>query len=311
MRTPPEMQSAWTEYWKTGAVESMPADRASGLLAHMDAAWNAFFAKLANGAKILDLATGGGSVVRAAVSQGREFEITGVDIADLSPVRATIQSGNVRLIGDTDLSSLPFADGAFDAVTSQFGFEYADVEAAAGEAVRVLTSGGQGHLVLHHADSAISHGDSSSLAAYRSVFAGSTAFQLGRTVFESEQQSASAEDIAAAITRFRNAVGELRPRLRADRSYRVAGNVVEFLMRLASSPSSYPAAEGLHQLETVEKFNEARNLRKAAQTKAALDRSGVDRVAAFLRAAGASVSEPQELRYTGGKLLAWSLLFQK
>ena len=84
MRESPEMQSAWTEYWKTGHFESLPEDRAAGRLGSLDSAWTKFFSGLSDGAKLLDLATGGGDVVRRALALGRNFTITGVALADLS-----------------------------------------------------------------------------------------------------------------------------------------------------------------------------------------------------------------------------------
>lgn len=311
MRPPPEMQLAWTEYWKTGASESMPEDRASGRLRELDETWKAFFSDLPERARVLDLATGGGDVIRQALTFGRGLTITGVDIADLSAVRASIQSGAVKLVGGTDLSRLPFPDSAFDGVASQFDFEYADVEAAATEAVRVLAPGGQACFVMHHAGSAVSHGDLSTLSAYQSVFADNDVFRYGREVFELYRRQDSTEAVAVATERFRDAVRLLQSRFRNEPAYRVVGNVIGFLTRLASDPSALPAPEGLHQLDSVEKFNIGRNLRKAAQVKAALDRRGADRVASCLRAAGAKVSEPKELRYTGGRILGWRLRFDR
>jgi hypothetical protein len=60
MRAPLETKSAWTEYWKTGHFESLPEDRAAGLLVAFDAAWKEFFLGFPDGARLLDLATGGG-----------------------------------------------------------------------------------------------------------------------------------------------------------------------------------------------------------------------------------------------------------
>ena len=135
MRVSSEMQSAWTQYWNNGHMESLPEDRAAGRLGALDSAWKQFFSKLSDGGTLLDLATGGGDVVRRAIALDRNFNIKGIDLADLSAVSATLQTPGVELIGNTDLSNLPFSDATFDAITSPFGIEYADVTAATREAI--------------------------------------------------------------------------------------------------------------------------------------------------------------------------------
>jgi len=311
MRTSLEMQSAWTQHWNEGHAESLPKDRAAGRLGALDSAWGKFFSGIPDRAKLLDLATGGGDVIRRAIALGRDFNITGVDLADLTAVSATLPIPGIEFIGSTDLSSLPFSDATFDGVTSQFGIEYADAAAATHEAIRVLAPGGCGHFVLHHADSAITQGASRSIAAYRSVFAGIGAFQLGRTVFELYRRSAPRAAIVEAETEFRRAVATLQSRLRNEPAFGLARNVVALLSGLARAPDFHAAADALRKIDTWEAQIQASTLRKVAQIDAALDRKGIDKTAEWLAGAGAVVEPPQELKYPLGKVMAWSLSFYK
>jgi SAM-dependent methyltransferase len=305
------MQSAWTEYWKAGHFESLPEDRAAGRLGSLDSAWAKFFSGLSDGARLLDLATGGGDVIRRAFALGRNFTISGVDLADLSAVSATLQAPGIELIGNTDLSKLPFPDALFDGVTSQFGIEYADLAAATREAIRVLAPGGRGHFVLHHADGAITQGVANSLAADRTVFGDGIAFQLGRTVFELRQGPAPQAAIAKAEEGFRKAVAALQSRIRNERAFVPARNAVTFLAGLVKSPGLIPAAEALRRIGIVEGEIHTRTLRKKAQLDAAVDKKGMDNFAGLLASAGAVVDPPLELKYPMGKLMAWSLSFHK
>jgi SAM-dependent methyltransferase len=311
MRASSEMQSAWSEYWKDGPTESLPEDRASGLLTALQSEWAAFFAGLPDGARLVDLATGGGDVVRQALAVGRDLAVTGVDIADLGAVAAAIPSPRVRFVGDTDLSSLPFADAAFDAVVSQFGFEYADPPLAVREALRVLAPGGRGRFILHRADSAITVGAANSLAAYQAVFPDNSGFRLGQSLFARRQAAEPAAAIADAVAQFRAAIAQAQARMRNERPYQIPANVIGFLTRLANAATQMPPEEALHQLGVVEHHNIARNLRKRAQIDSALDRQGVARLSGLLAGGGASVSAPAELKFSGGRILAWSLTFQK
>ena len=310
MQVSSDMQAAWTQLWSTGHLDSLPQQRAAGLLAPLESTWKRFFSSFGEGARLVDLATGGGEVLRAALAVGRGFHLTGVDIADLSAVRATFPKPQVELIGSTDLAKLPLPDGAFDGVVSQFGIEYADVEAATREGVRVLAAQGRGHLVLHHRYSAITQGVISNLRAEHAVFQGDSAFPLGRKVFELKERSAPADATGAAEAEFRRVVAILQSRLRQEPAFAMAGNVVGFLTRLAHASDSLPPAEALRRLDFVKHDTEARRLRKQAQVDASLDRAGVNRLAAALTSAGATVDPARELR-GGEHLLAWELSCSK
>ncbi|MGH6890073.1 MAG: class I SAM-dependent methyltransferase [Rhizomicrobium sp.] len=304
-----ETQSAWTQYWNEGHTESLPEDRTAGLLAGFDSAWRQFFLGFADNARLLDLATGGGDVIRRAITVRRNFQITGVDLADLSAVSATLPG--IALLGNTALSPLPFPDGAFDGVTSQFGIEYADVAATTREAVRVLAPGGRGRFVLHHAGSAITQGAARNLAAERSVFGDGSAFRAGRTVFELYERAAPGDGRAQADGAFRSQVAGMQSRLGNEPAFAPARNVVALLSRLANAPESIAAGDALRQMNVAQEQIHARALRKQAQIDAALDRNGVDKVAGLLADAGAVVGPPQELKYPGGRILGWSLSFRK
>jgi len=312
-------RDAWTQYWKTGHFESLPEDRAAGRLASLDSAWTGFFSGFSAGARLLDLATGGGDVIRRAIAAGREFKITGVDFADLAAVSASLQSPSVKLAGNTNVSNLPFADASFDGVTSQFGIEYADIAAAAREAIRVLVPGGRGHFVLHHAQSAITLGVSNSLAAYRSVFSDGSAFQSGRKFFQLYQRSAPRAAVLEAEAEFQGVVGVLQSRLRAGvlksglraEAFGAAGNVVALLTNLARGDRSHLAEDALRQIDDAEEQIQASTLRKLEQINAALDRTAIDHLAECLTRAGAVVDPPQELKYPLGKIMAWRILFYR
>jgi ubiquinone/menaquinone biosynthesis C-methylase UbiE len=305
MQSSSDIQSAWTKYWKMGNTDSMPKARAAGALSALDTAWKNFFEWLPEGARILDLATGGGDVIRAALLCKRDFSITGVDIADLSA--ATPPDANVSLVGNTDLSQLPFPDASFEAVVSQFGIEYADIPAAVREAVRVLAPGGRGHFVVHHKGGPLREGLTNNLAAYRLVFSDDLVFQAGRDLFRLRQEQAGPREIAQAKKKFHAAVSSLEARLQPDPHFAAVRNIVRTLSGMAMAPS-FP----LRQLEGLEEQIHYSPLRMTAQINAALDREGIDRLAACLRDAGVVIDAPsQELTFPTGRVMAWSLSFHR
>lgn len=122
----------------------------------MDRMWRARTAKILRpilqreGAKILDLCCGTGDLAFALSRRGKA-RLCGADFAHTMLVRAqakaaAVSAGNgQRTIPfvESDALRLPFADGAFDLVTTAFGFRnLANYEAGLREVRRVLNTGG-------------------------------------------------------------------------------------------------------------------------------------------------------------------------
>lgn len=102
------------------------------------------FAGVASGERVLDVACGTGVVAVTAARAGAS--VSGLD---LSPVLLERARENAAIAGVTidwregDAEELPFADGAFDRVLSQFGHIFAPrPEVAVAEMLRVLRPGG-------------------------------------------------------------------------------------------------------------------------------------------------------------------------
>lgn len=98
-------------------------------------------ARVGGGTRLLDVATGPGFVARRAVERGAA-PVIGVD---LSPkmVALALQLHPGLDFREADAEALPFANGAFDAVLSNFGIgHFPRPEHAVAELTRVLAHGG-------------------------------------------------------------------------------------------------------------------------------------------------------------------------
>ncbi len=151
---------AWQQFWKADRVAScVPATASTE--EQINERWRGFFAGLAEGSRILDIATGNGVLLRqaAATPVGESFELVGVDLAAIDPLRYSPgeldKHPNVRFIGGIDAAVLPFDDASFDVVVSQYGLEYADLDAAFAEVERVLRPGGRLHWLAHSENSEV------------------------------------------------------------------------------------------------------------------------------------------------------------
>jgi len=113
------------------------------------------------GERVLDLATGTGWGSRVLAQRFPGVTVLGADIADrmLEHARATATRLGLDIAyRQADAESLPFADGAFDAVISTFGVMFASrPEAAAAELARVVRPGGRLTLATWKPDSAVFH----------------------------------------------------------------------------------------------------------------------------------------------------------
>lgn len=148
---------AWKNYWSSGLLHSCADSSGRNYAGAIGEFWVRRFSTLGPGSQVLDLATGNGALPQLLHEQlDGNCEIDAVDQAELSPRwHAPSAQPNIRFHPNVSIESLPFADAAFDAVVSQFGFEYAHRETAVRECMRVMRRDATLAFVMHHADSVL------------------------------------------------------------------------------------------------------------------------------------------------------------
>jgi len=149
-RAPARDRDAWTLFWADPA-QSRCAAGAPAIWEALVRHWRGFAAALPRAARVLDLGCGAGAVGRMLLAARDDLRVTGVDAATVPRSRLP----QMELLSETDMESLPFEDGSFDAVVSQFGYEYSHTGDAAREVTRVLAPGAALSFLVHHSDSAI------------------------------------------------------------------------------------------------------------------------------------------------------------
>lgn len=155
-----EKRAAWDLFWSYDRLSSFgTGPGAANYGEPIAAGWRAFFAALPAGARVLDLATGNGAIAVMAVESGEKLKVTGADLAAVRPAAFVTHSksalGQVLFLANTPAEQLPLEDASFDAVVSQYGIEYSDIEQSLPEATRVLAPGGRLRFAVHAADGSV------------------------------------------------------------------------------------------------------------------------------------------------------------
>jgi len=147
-----ESSKGWSNYWLSGKPSTFGA--LDDLLSNpgLSDLWRKYLDKRL-GSNVLEIGCGNGALTRflPCVDGPVDREIHAIDIAKLSSELQPVKG--VMFHEETPAESLPFADGVFDSVVSQFGFEYADFEPAVEEIARVCKNGAHITLLSHHRSS--------------------------------------------------------------------------------------------------------------------------------------------------------------
>lgn len=306
-----ERQQAWTRYWQSGALHSCVGSYRGNYGGAVAAFWRTQFAGLDAGMRVLDLGTGNGPLPALALATLGAEKLPHIDAVDLAEPRppwlsAEPAATRARIVfhAGVRMESLPFPDGHFNRIVSQYGFEYADTEAAAAEALRVLAPAGAVALVCHHAQSRlvdvareeVAHIDW--LLAEDSVIAAVSTFAPFLALPKSDEGQRASDQFNAAMARM---VERAQRSPVPDALHDVAG-VVRAVLDAAGRRGAGAAAELVARW--VEAARDAR-VRSAELCANALDDDALQKLrAAFER--GGLTTAAQAL-YEGDYLIGWTI----
>ena len=160
-------EKGWSDYWQKDSADGEVFVNAEGerhpALAEF---WQAHFAGLDDGARVIDLASGAGSIY-AHLPGGHTFQLSAADISDVALEALQQRFPHVSAVV-CSADSIPLDDQSFDVVVTQFGVEYAGVDAFA-EAARVVAPGGRFIGLCHIEDGYIDSDNQQQLAAAKVV----------------------------------------------------------------------------------------------------------------------------------------------
>ena len=290
----PEDRAAWADFWATGGGASCLPNADDSIERAQRGAWHAFARGLPKGARVLDLGTGDGAVLRMLAEMRRDLALTGVDSAPTLP-RA---SSGIKLRPNVPVEKLPFSAASFDAVTSQFGYEYGDTARAAGELARVLKPSGRLLLIVHRSEGPI--------VAHNLPRRDALAWALAPGGWFDKAKALVAARTAAPLPTppgFRTAAAEAE-RLFPGQS--AGGEFMQALLQTLELGRTRSASEAVGVLRELERRARNEIARIEALGRAARDQGGIAELGEELRDAGLVIDPPGSLsERAGAPPFAW------
>jgi SAM-dependent methyltransferase len=318
----------WNLYWQSGAQGSFETDANDESGTGATALWEAFFSDLADGTRHLDVGCGNGgvSLIAARVSRnaGRKLALHAVDLAaihpDKSPAGRQLAEAGVDFRGGVDMAALPFEDASFDAVTGQYALEYADVDRALGEIMRVLAADGRARFVIHHARSLVVNKARDEVRHLDWLLGRSGLFDAAIELLERVAGVTSAAAIAAlqgdaeaerVRLRFNAICDEVAARIAGESGVEGLRRVLGQLGEIIKGRARIDAVAARALVEEVRMQIDAHRARLDDLLGAACDDARLRAVVERLAALGARGVEFHPLHHASGALFGWRLDFHR
>jgi len=311
-----QVAQSWDTYWHgtgdIGAYSSGGANHPAIL-----AFWDEFFQSVKRDytvPTIIDIASGNGAViVRALAAFGDEkADITCLDVSDAAVTNIRSRFPHLRgLVADA--RSIPLDSGGFDVVTSQFGVEYAGLEAI-DEATRLLAPGGRIALLLHNQAGSIHQECEESLDAIvrlqecrfipYAIDMFSTGFDAVRGADRAPYEAA-AKQLAPAIGALETIMQQYGQHVAGDTIARLYHDVGQIHQRI----QHYDPGEILDWLNRMDGELDAYAGRMSSMSNCAIDSETFEQIVAGLRNRDYTIDRAAPLEIPDHKLpLAWTLI---
>ncbi|NIW23918.1 MAG: methyltransferase domain-containing protein [Gammaproteobacteria bacterium] len=317
----------WSQFWSRDTITTFVRPFNGNYDGEFAEFWNAQFAHLSDGARIVDLATGNGAIAllaqQYAVEHARTFEVIGIDYAEIDPATMLATHAGLRPLlaeiefrGGVRIEVSGLDDSSVDLLTSQYGFEYANTDDAVAEAWRVLKHGGRMALILHHGESIVVEHAREGLdqvrfclqkeeidkriAALVKIMGDAVTPDQRRALKNNPKAESLRKKINASLTRIKQ-----RSREYSD-AEGFMGVIVPNLLKVFSDYKDASVTQKLEHVRDVRAAFDAYRERMADLAGAALSPAQLDALVERFEDAGFVVAERGTLVYKGS-LMGWTL----
>jgi ubiquinone/menaquinone biosynthesis C-methylase UbiE len=291
-------------YWRDSRLYSLAAENAE-VEAALDSHWNQVGIALPEQAAVLDIACGNGAaalaVARAGHQVGKALSITGIDAAAIDPIRYAIRHGEllrtIAFHGNTLMEEMPFAAESFDAVISQFGFEYGDLAKAASEAARVLKPKGLLSILAMPASSSALELAKTKMKQSQHVLTQTKLFDVALAVAQAlhhVESTGEGRDTKQYLERFSGEIERTMARFAKTESDTVIAVIIA-LQRIITERRSIDIAHQIAAINQLKKRVTDHVARTEAMMRSALGDAGMAGLKRRLTEAGIDLSESKPI----------------
>lgn len=308
-------ETDWDTYWQ--GSEQAVAFAAEGVnhpLVHEF--WRSFFATEPaefDSPRIIDIACGKGAVIEAAHTA---FGETGARYECLDTSEHAVAAVRTRFPGVTghiaNARDINLEDGAYDIVASQFGIEYAGIEAVTG-AARLVRPGGKLVLMMHHREGSIYRECANNLAASKAledsrfIELAIEMFAAGYAALLGERTKDDYNDATRAVIPAMHAMESVAENYGPGVA---GGTIVQLYSEVANIQEDlqhYDPKEVSDWLNSMSDEMSAYAGRMRSMCDAAVDVSSYENMVASLRNGGFEIVLSEALR-DAGRPLAWTMV---
>ena len=311
----------WSRFWQQGFITTFGAKHTNNYTGVVRNFWVDHFLELPAGTRILDIATGNGAIATLAAEvsdkHDKNFFVAATDLAAINSgvivdSAATRIREKICFHSHTPCERQPFEDNYFDFVSSQFGFEYSNIELTIREVRRVLAPGGKFISICHHVDSRLIKTHRVKLDVYRSALDELDLFGNFREYLAalgdlngSSRKLARAMRLARPLSqRINAAMDSFRQRHPDDECGREIVNAISHLARSARNTNKSKLFAAVRAAEQEFQFARAR-LRD--MVGASLGEEQIDTLAQTAMAAGFASVHFQKFYVEDGGLAGWQI----
>jgi len=312
----------WDAYWQDSRMQAAGPDNAPDIEQALDTHWAQLTGALPNGAKVLDLACGNGAVasVVARVSQemGKSISVSGIDAADIDPPRYVARLApllqTIDFRANTRMEELPFEPATFDAVFSQYGYEFGDMGKTTSEIVRVLKPRGSVVVLALSASSHVVEAANKRMKQSQYILTQTKLFDVALAVAQAlhnVESSGEGRDTKQYLERFSGEVERAISRFTNADSDVIMAMVIA-LQRVFTDRKTMDIATQLANINNMRKRLVEGSSRAEAMTKAALGDAGLNGLKRRLTEGGhLHIIESKPLSVGAHGTIAWRVLAQK
>lgn len=317
------MNNHWSEYWQQGHITSFGDALVGNYEGILKSIWQPTFMALQEGFTAVDIGTGNGSLpllIRESLSRTNiKGQVIGVDLAEVKLAEkdeCEQQNIKISLLSNEASESLPFATESVDLYTSQFGFEYSDIEQSIKEASRVLKENGKFSLVFHHANSMILNRNRNILQLIEQPQAAELVSCLNEIAIAMGKVS-SPGDIArikqdVICERIRQKINELiKSLVLLDEKATHDSQLMSFVAQFFKEGLFWPVEKKQQFIEFIKLQMETLKLRLTELVKASFDEEKLAQFIILFKKNSLSLNELKVLKNEQNEVLAWYLNAQK